>query len=206
MSNLKLWEKVQKTDPKYTKPIPGGAKLTAIGAQYQKKSATEMFGPMGIGWGTRNSSYQFSPDYSMIFYKAELWYFWDEKQGVIEISSDAKVKNDCMKSVKTDALTKGLSELGFNADVFMNDFSDNKYINESSVLSEKGGGVAGGSPSASSSSVITFGKHQGKSIEDVPSDYLAWLAKNAKEDDMKDLANKELQKRNSKDSQSIGGF
>ena len=60
MSNLKLWEKVDKTDPKYTKKIPSGAKLTAIGAQYQKKNATRMFGPMGTGWGTRNSSYTFS--------------------------------------------------------------------------------------------------------------------------------------------------
>ena len=35
-----------------------------------------------------------------------------------------------MKKVATDALTKGLSKLGFNADVFMGMFDDNKYVNK----------------------------------------------------------------------------
>ena len=33
-----------------------------------------------------------------------------------------------MKKCSTDALTKGLSALGFNADVFLGKFDDNKYV------------------------------------------------------------------------------
>ena len=39
-----------------------------------------------------------------------------------------RVDDDCIKKVQTDALTKGLSKLGFNADVFMGRFDDNKYV------------------------------------------------------------------------------
>ena len=42
-----------------------------------------------------------------------------------------------MKKVATDALTKGLSKLGFNADVFMGKFDDNKYVN--SLTSQSSG-------------------------------------------------------------------
>ncbi len=38
--------------------------------------------------------------------------------------------NDPCKKARTDALTKGLSELGFNADVFLGLYDDNKYVAE----------------------------------------------------------------------------
>ena len=43
----------------------------------------------------------------------------------------SRVDDDCIKKVATDALTKGLSKLGFNADVFMGRFDDNKYVDAS---------------------------------------------------------------------------
>ena len=42
----------------------------------------------------------------------------------------SRVDDDFAKKVATDALTKGLSKLGFNADVFMGRFDDNKYVNQ----------------------------------------------------------------------------
>ena len=41
--------------------------------------------------------------------------------------------NDVHKKLKTDALTKGLSELGFNSDIFEGKFDDNKYVQEMNV-------------------------------------------------------------------------
>ena len=38
--------------------------------------------------------------------------------------------DDAVKKVATDALTKGLSRLGFNSDVFEGLFDDNKYVAE----------------------------------------------------------------------------
>jgi len=48
----------------------------------------------------------------------------------IKYSSNGRIDDDFFKKVATDALTKGLSKLGFNADVFMGMFDDNKYVNQ----------------------------------------------------------------------------
>ena len=147
MSNLSLWDQVESTDPQFAKKQEFGAKLTAIDAQYQRKTATKMFGPMGIGWGTTKSKYTINPDHTHCYYSGILWYTWEDKKGTIEIGSDIKIKPDFIKCVRTDAITKGLSELGFNADVFMGTFDENKYVKNISVLSESGGGdIAEGTP------------------------------------------------------------
>ena len=45
MSNLDLWNKVEKTNPKYTKKANvKGNNITAIAPQYQIKNVTEQFG------------------------------------------------------------------------------------------------------------------------------------------------------------------
>jgi hypothetical protein len=50
--NMIYWDAVEKTDPKYTKAANvGGNKQTSINAVYMAKVATELFGPIGIGWG-----------------------------------------------------------------------------------------------------------------------------------------------------------
>jgi len=41
-----------------------------------------------------------------------------------------KIDDDFMKKIETDMTTKALSKLGFNTDVFMGLFDDNKYINQ----------------------------------------------------------------------------
>ena len=41
-----------------------------------------------------------------------------------------KVDDEFAKKVQTNAITKGLSALGFNSDVFEGKFDDNKYVNE----------------------------------------------------------------------------
>ena len=210
MSNLKLWESVEKTDATFTKKQTFGAKLTAIDAQYQRKTATSMFGPMGQGWGTRNSKYQMTAE--NVFFTAELWYIWEGKEGMIEIASDIKVKPDCMKSVRTDAITKGLSELGFNADVFMGTFDGNKYIKEHSVLSEDEGKPvvvngssttsAAGSPQVSideGTTTISFGsKHMGKFVNEVDSSYFEWCLKNMEQEHVLDFCKSVLAQRNAR--------
>lgn len=143
--NLDLWESVQTTDPNHTKRIEfGKRKFTAIDAQYQIQRATEMFGPCGQGWGIRNSQYQLlivdttTPYYNLLQFTAQLWYVWDGKEGVLDIAADTELfedtrngwkrAEDTHKKVRTDAVTKGLSWLGFNADVFLGRFDDNKYV------------------------------------------------------------------------------
>ena len=126
-NNLILWNQVCDSDPKTLKKLNfGGFKPTVIDAQSQVKKATEIFGPMGIGWGIEKETRHFEE--GMLFYSAILWYKLDGETGAVAICSDIKIKNDCMKSVQTDALTKGLSRIGFNSDVFENQWDGDKYI------------------------------------------------------------------------------
>ena len=57
ISNLSLWESVETTDPEFTTKVNQRGGFTAIGAQYQIKNATELFGPFGHGFGVKDESY-----------------------------------------------------------------------------------------------------------------------------------------------------
>ena len=145
--NLALWESVEKTDPKHTKRAKlGQMNITAVSPQYQRKCATSKFGPYGIGWGLVNESFDFIDfpnETKLVTYHATLWYMLDGKRGEFPVTSNGKVAyitqggkgyllidDEYAKKVQTDALTKGLSFLGFNADIFMGLYDDNKYVNQ----------------------------------------------------------------------------
>lgn len=50
--NLDIWKRVMRTDPRYTKPIEGAGYVgTSINSEYMFMRATEIFGPIGMGWG-----------------------------------------------------------------------------------------------------------------------------------------------------------
>tara|TARA_R110000824_G_scaffold98780_6_gene235519 strand:+ start:408 stop:1043 length:636 start_codon:yes stop_codon:yes gene_type:complete len=131
-----VWSKVDTTDPKYTKKVNQRGGFTAIGAQYQLKKATELFGPFGKGWGVSGESFHHYENDGLFLYSAMLWYKLegDDTEYRFPINSsiiynrNGRIDDDFAKKVATDALTKGLSKLGFNADVFMGLFDDNKYV------------------------------------------------------------------------------
>lgn len=50
-ATLSIWNKLEKTDPAFTSKMTTGAKLTSINPEYQMKRMTELFGPIGTGWG-----------------------------------------------------------------------------------------------------------------------------------------------------------
>ena len=135
---LKLWNEVSTTDPKYTKKVNQRGGFTAIAAQSQVMKATEMFGAFGYGWGVKEESIERWQDCGLAVYQATLWYLQDgiAEEGEVPLhssikySSNGRIDDDFFKKVATDALTKGLSKLGFNADVFMGLFDDNKYVSQ----------------------------------------------------------------------------
>jgi hypothetical protein len=138
MSNLDLWDKVKETDPKYTKPAKiGGMTITAIAPQYQIMLATEQFGPYGKGFGFKSIELDYSliERFNLVVFKGVFFH----PGGEFEIINSSKmfmdraqkmVDADFAKKIETDALTKALSKLGFNADVFMGRFDDTKYVLE----------------------------------------------------------------------------
>lgn len=132
--NLRIWSQVEKTNPAHTKKVNQRGGFTAISAAYQIKNATEMFGPIGIGWGYTTGAPIITE--TLMTVPVSLWHGdranvfgpmlgceeWKDKNG--------RVDSDAPKKAVTDGLTKLLSQLGFNADVFLGRFDDGKYVAE----------------------------------------------------------------------------
>lgn len=136
--NLKLWRSVEKTNPNYTKRANvKGNNITSIAPQFQILNATEKFGVYGITWGFKNISidYTLTELTGLIYWSATFFFPNGEFPATNSISvwrDGAKTKPDDQfaKKVETDSLTKCLSKLGFNADIFLGKFDDVRYLNE----------------------------------------------------------------------------
>ena len=132
MSNKKtdLWDAVCKTDPSHTKQVAQRGGFTAIDATYQIHQATIQFGPAGIGWGW-DFELIWPPNDSVVA-KVTLWHGKKEQTitqaGQKRLNQGDKPDEDAVKKAVTDGLTKCLSYLGCNADVFLGKFDDNKYV------------------------------------------------------------------------------
>ena len=130
-ANMKLWDQVWQTDPAQTKRCNQRGGFTAIGAQYQIREATKIWGPYGKTWGVRDCEYveiRNGEVLEEVALEATFWY----PAGEFQVSTDIAYKagNDTRKKLLTDLTTKSLSKLGFNSDVFEGKFDDNKYVNE----------------------------------------------------------------------------
>lgn len=135
--NMDLWNAVCTTDPAATKHVAQRGGFTAIDAYSQIMAATERFGPVGEGWGWIIEEFQYPPNDTMVVH-LNLWHLGSEARGfsvcgqahLYTLGKEPKPDADCAKKAVTDAITKGLSYLGFNADVFLGKFDDNKYVGE----------------------------------------------------------------------------
>jgi hypothetical protein len=134
IANMRIWDAVSKTDPRHTKKVNQRGGFTAISAHYQVMSATKEFGPIGIGWGYTNGAPILTD--GIVIVPVTIWHgersnnFGPVYGGADLFDSRGKVDSDAAKKAATDGLTKGLSQLGFNADVFLGRFDDNKYVEQ----------------------------------------------------------------------------
>lgn len=152
-NNMVIWDKVAKTDVDHTKQVSFGRKFTAIDAHYQIMQATQTFGPVGEGWGYENEYGETHLQDGRAIAWCDVTFWWaraGEWEGnkvthrksygpirgaamLISTNKDGTLKlpdTDAYKKASTDGLTKLLSHLGFNADVFLGQFDDNKYVQE----------------------------------------------------------------------------
>ena len=129
---MELWNKVSTTNPKNTKHVSQRGGFTSICAQSQVMEATRTFGPIGIGWGYIASVPTFHDN--LAFVSVTLWHgdrsntFGPLTGGAEWKDKNGRLDSDAPKKATTDAVTKLLSQLGFNADVFLGLFDDNKYV------------------------------------------------------------------------------
>lgn len=136
--NLKLWNSVSTTDSKFTKKATQRGGFTSISPAYQAKQATDKFGPYGIGWGLCKSDVDFSliDSTGLIVNSAVFFYVFGGKRYEFPISNSVVIKYnnrvdpDAIKKLETNTISKALSRLGFNADVFMGLFDDMEYLRD----------------------------------------------------------------------------
>ena len=123
---MRIWEQVCKTDPVNTSQA---GRLTAISAMSQIQKMTEIFGPCGEGWGYELEEFAGPPE--LLIFKVRLWWAGDDgSRSITQFGScswkDFKDRwdSDAPKKALTDGMTKCMSLLGFNADVFMGRFDE----------------------------------------------------------------------------------
>lgn len=136
MEPMAIWNPASVTDPAYTKPVKLGRNFTAIDPTYQSMRMTELFGPACIAWGFEVMETVFLPT-DQVAVKVRLRLQDGEQfveqfgqSGLYIDKANTKPDGDCMKKATTDGLTKCMSYLGLNADVFLGKFDDSKYVAE----------------------------------------------------------------------------
>lgn len=156
MNNLSIWEKVQETDPKFTKADYGG--FTSINGVYLYRKATEIFGAIGFGWGFEILEERYDEGIPFLVkdigqvtskthtLKIELWFMQDGKKGkvinfghtkyIYKTKNGYMIDDEAPKKSLTDAIKKCLSMLGFSADIFMGQFEDRDYVEKLRLKSE----------------------------------------------------------------------
>jgi hypothetical protein len=140
--NLGIWSQVEKTDLSHTKKVNQRGGYTAVSPQYQLKEATKVFGPYGKGFGLSASDFDMSlfESLGVVMHKAKFFYLLGGErvefpisnaiQATTGVGDKKRVDIDFAKKVETNTVSKALSKLGFNADVFMGMFEDNQYLQE----------------------------------------------------------------------------
>src|SRR5689334_19288251 len=143
--NLGIWNKLRRTDPKAAKPFTraGGFRGTQIDPAWRLQMMTEVFGPIGLGWGYEQVEWTIAE--RMIFICCKVWWrdpetgevYWSGPQWggteMVRRSRDGTERPDdeCFKMSMTDAVGKCLQQLGLAADVYLGQFDDSKYREES---------------------------------------------------------------------------
>lgn len=144
MNNKDLWESVKVTDPAAVKPITGKQyKGNSPKPYWLIERATEVFGPIGIGWGVTVKSERFErlSDTDVLHVAVvSIWYVqngqrsetFDQMGGTKAAYMTSKgtlqVDEDAGKKSVTDGMVKCLSMIGFAGDIFSGQWDDSKYV------------------------------------------------------------------------------
>lgn len=155
--NMRIWGRVEKTDTRFTKKAKvNGQEITSLSGTAMVMKATELFGPVGIGWGWKIVEERFDEGHEIFTgegdkracigreightVKIALWFMQDGQRGEIEqygctryqykTSYGMTTDGEAPKKSLTDAIKKALSMLGFSADVFLGLFDDQDYVQQ----------------------------------------------------------------------------
>jgi len=147
---MELWKQLSPVDKKATKNFKraGGFSGTDINPQWRMKRMTEVFGPVGVGWGYeiqdrwRESVPHGDGETMVAFVQVRVWwtspdhdakgecdeesnrtfYRWTGPQ--IGGTSMKRTPDEAYKMAITDALGKCFAQLGLGADIYMGEFDN----------------------------------------------------------------------------------
>lgn len=138
--NLQIWNRFADIDPKFTKPITGKPyKGTSPNPHYVIKCLTEMFGPVGVGFGWDVVAEGFQPmgDELLHWCRIRFWHgdgrgfdAYGQTKAVMKTRNGIMTDEDAPKKSLTDAITKAAAQVGVGANIFLGRWDDNKYVAE----------------------------------------------------------------------------
>ena len=164
--NMRVWNHAKTTDTSATKNVnQGGRNITSIQTLWPIKKGTELWGPVGLGWGfeiledrfdtgipimTRAKEDGTAPtlicDSKIHTIRIKLWYIEDGKTGALESYGHtpfiygskygASQDDEAPKKSLSDAIKKALSMLGFCSDIYMGMFDDREYVESIKVAEQ----------------------------------------------------------------------
>lgn len=155
--NMQIWNRVEKTYTRFTKDAKvGGQQITSLNGTAMIMKATEVFGPVGIGFGWKVTEERFDKGAEMFVGEGDkraslgfelnhtvkilFWFKIDGERGELEqygctpylykSKFGTTTDGEAPKKSLTDAIKKSLSMLGFSADVFLGMFDDRDYVQQ----------------------------------------------------------------------------
>ncbi len=137
--NLQIWNRFADIDPKFTKPITGKPyKGTSPNPHYVIQCLTELFGPVGRGFGWHVTAEGFQPLGDEVLHWCRIR-FWHGKDGqgfdaYGQTKAYMKTRNgfmadeDAPKKSLTDAITKAAAQIGVASNIFLGRWDDSRYV------------------------------------------------------------------------------
>ena len=205
MENDSIWKSIAEVPSDAKKPFNKGFRGDSIEPIWRMKRLTEMFGPVGQGWGFHVEK-RWREEYGsdiVVYVSGHVWWK-DSETGEVnkcpECTGGENVKRDpdeAYKKAETDAFGRSAVYLGLASDVYWGHHDGDKYQSNGSASSSgqkrsQAKSVAKPSPQESSGEApedlaFYFGKFKGKHPDEMAqsSDGIRWLQwwKKKKEED-----------------------
>lgn len=136
--NLHLWDRFADIDPKFTKAITGKPyKGTSPNPHYVIRCLTEMFGPVGVGFGWEVKADGFEPmgDEVLHWCRIRFWHgdgpgfdAYGQTKALMKTKNGLTLDEDAPKKSLTDAITKAAAQIGVAANIFLGRWDDSRYV------------------------------------------------------------------------------
>ena len=180
MDKLEIYNKLKSVPEEAKKKITGGrlSGMTDIKPMWRIEKLTETFGMCGIGWKTviknkeiidgANGEKIAIVDIDLYVKVNDEWSEPIEGTGGSSFIANERnglyTSDECFKMAYTDALSVACKSLGMGADVY---WGDSKYNTNEPTQEE------------ADNYTLTFGKHKGKKLNELPKEYIEWMLGNS---------------------------